>query len=187
MEEKKVASVADRVKELRRVKASELVPNPLNWRTHPQEQRDAMEGMLEEVGYAGALIARELSDGRLELLDGHLRAETTPDQEVPVLVVELNDEEAATLLALYDPLAAMAGKNRDILTTLLDEVETNNAALESTILDIVGRQTDEQIPSNDFTIPEAYQIVIDCNDEEHQRELFETLREQGLKCRVVTL
>jgi hypothetical protein len=27
--------IRDRIKELRRVKASELRPNPRNWRTHP--------------------------------------------------------------------------------------------------------------------------------------------------------
>jgi len=36
--------------------------------------------------YAAALIARETADGKLELIDGHLRAETTPDTVVPVLV-----------------------------------------------------------------------------------------------------
>ncbi len=34
--------IRDRIKELRRVKASELLPNPKNWRTHPTEQADAM-------------------------------------------------------------------------------------------------------------------------------------------------
>ena len=34
--------IRDRIKELRRVKASELLPHPKNWRTHPQEQADAM-------------------------------------------------------------------------------------------------------------------------------------------------
>jgi len=51
--------IRDRIKELRRVKASELAPNPKNWRTHPQEQQDALRGVLAEIGYADALIAAE--------------------------------------------------------------------------------------------------------------------------------
>ncbi len=31
--------IRDRIKELRRVKASELLPNPKNWRRHPKVQR----------------------------------------------------------------------------------------------------------------------------------------------------
>ena len=121
--------IRDRVKELRRVKAGLLRPNPQNWRTHPQAQQDALRGVLAEIGYAGALLARELPDGTLELLDGHLRAETTPEMEVPVLVVDLDDGEAAKLLALYDPLAGMAEVNQQAVAELLAEVETESDAL----------------------------------------------------------
>src|SRR3972149_5815743 len=77
--------IRDRIKELRRVRASDLKPNPRNWRTHPSGQQDALRGVLAEVGYADALLARELADGTLMLIDGHLRAEPTPDAVVPVL------------------------------------------------------------------------------------------------------
>ena len=63
--------IRDRIKELRRVPASELQPNPKNWRTHPQAQQDALRGVLAEVGYAGALLARETPEGGLMLIDGH--------------------------------------------------------------------------------------------------------------------
>ncbi|MGD0516411.1 MAG: ParB N-terminal domain-containing protein [Thermoguttaceae bacterium] len=123
--------IRDRIKELRRVRASELRPNPRNWRTHPQAQRDALCGVLAEVGYANALLARELPDGSLELIDGHLRAETTPDMEVPVLILDLNDSEAAKLLALHDPLAAMAEANDEMLAGLIADVETENDAVQA--------------------------------------------------------
>ncbi len=42
------------------------------------------------------------------LMDGHLRAETTADQLVPVLVLDANEAEANKLLATLDPLAGMA-------------------------------------------------------------------------------
>jgi len=70
--------IRDRIKELRRVRAKDLLPNPRNWRVHPKVQAAALRGLLAEVGYAGALLARELPDGKLQLIDGHLRAETTP-------------------------------------------------------------------------------------------------------------
>ena len=121
--------IRNRIKELRRVKASELLPSPRNWRSHPKAQRDALRGVLAEVGYADALIARELPDGRLELVDGHLRAETTPDTEVPVLITDLTDVEAAKVLATLDPLAAMAEADTDKLKSLLEEVQTENEAV----------------------------------------------------------
>jgi len=121
-------NIKDRIIDFRRVKASELRPNPKNWRTHPQSQREALQGILAEVGYVDALLARETPEG-LQLIDGHLRAEVTPDSEVPVLVVDLTDEEAAKVLATFDPLSAMAGASAEKLDELLREFETGNEAL----------------------------------------------------------
>src|SRR5882724_7079936 len=76
--------IRDRTRELRRIPAKDLLANPKNWRRHPKAQADALRGILTEIGYADALLARELPDGRLMLIDGHLRKDTTPDFEVPV-------------------------------------------------------------------------------------------------------
>ena len=119
--------VRDRIVELRRVPANELRPNPKNWRTHPKAQQEALRGILAEVGYADALLARETDEG-LQIIDGHLRAEVTPNQEVPVLVLDVTEEEADKLLATIDPLAALAGKDESLLRDLLDDIETDNEA-----------------------------------------------------------
>ena len=128
--------IRDRIKELRRVKASELVPNPKNWRTHPQVQQDALRGVLAEIGYADALLVRELPDGGLMLIDGHLRAETTPEQEVPVLVLDVDEVEADKILATVDPLAAMAEASKDKLDALLRDFDTNNEALQQMLTNL---------------------------------------------------
>lgn len=57
--------IKDRIKELRRVKASELLPCPRNWRAHPPEQADALRGVLAEIGWADAVLARETKDGHI--------------------------------------------------------------------------------------------------------------------------
>ena len=123
--------IRNRIKELRNVLASSLKPNPKNWRTHPQSQSQAMRGILDEIGYADSLIARELPDGSLMLIDGHLRAETTPDEMVPVQIVDLTEAEADKLLLSLDPLAAMAESNAAAMQQLCDDAETNNAALQA--------------------------------------------------------
>jgi len=121
--------IRDRIKELRRVRASDLRPNPRNWRTHPAAQLDALRGVLAEVGFAGAELARELPDGTLELIDGHARAEIAGDAEIPVLVLDVDEAEAAKLLATFDPLGAMAEADSGKLDALLREVQTQSPAL----------------------------------------------------------
>lgn len=120
--------IKDRIRELRRVPAKELLPNPRNWRTHSLRQREALQGVLAELGYCDALLARETPEG-LMLLDGHLRAETTPDHEVPVLVLDVTEEEGNKLLATLDPLAALAGADQEKLDELLAGVSTANSAV----------------------------------------------------------
>jgi DNA modification methylase len=134
--------IRDRIKELRRVPARELLPNPKNWRTHPPAQQDALKGLLAELGYCDATIARELADGQLQLIDGHLRCETTPDMEVPVLVLDVTETEADMLLVTLDPLACLAEANRETLTSLLASVETDSTAVQALLDDLaVGELT----------------------------------------------
>jgi hypothetical protein len=129
----------DRVVELRRVPARSLKKNPKNWRLHPEEQRSALHGMLSDIGYAGAIIVRELPAGELEILDGHLREELSGDDVVPVLVVDLNDAETARFLATYDPLSGLAEIDAAALGALLDEVAPDlldNADLRKMLADL---------------------------------------------------
>jgi len=123
-------NIRNRVKELRHVPASDLRPNPKNWRTHPTAQRDALRGILAEVGMADAVLARELEDGSLMLIDGHLRAETLGDGDVPVLVLDVNEAEADKLLATLDPLAAMAETDAGKLDELLRTFNSSSEALQ---------------------------------------------------------
>jgi DNA modification methylase len=147
----------DRVKEFRRVPASQLKANPKNWREHPPEQQRAMQGVLDEVGIAGALLARETPDG-LELIDGHLRTEMADDTEWPVLVLDVDENEADVLLASVDPIGALAKTNADQLASLLGQIETENADLDSLLSEleksiptqIADGETDpDDIPTDD--------------------------------------
>jgi ParB-like chromosome segregation protein Spo0J len=181
--------IRDRIKELRRVRASDLRPNPRNWRTHPDAQRDVLKGLLAEVGYAGALLARETEDGGLELIDGHLRAETTPEQLVPVLVLDVTADEAAKILATHDPLAGMALADVDQLQALLADVRTESPAVQG-LLDGLARGRPASPgtgPPAEVEVPEAWQVVVECQSEEEQRRLYERLSGEGLRCRVLTL
>ena len=117
--------IRDRIVGLRRVRADKLLPNPKNWRRHPKAQGEALKGLLQEIGYADALLARETPDG-LMLIDGHLRAETTPKTKVPVLVLDLDEAEADKLLLTLDPLAAMAEMDGAATQALLEGVQTES-------------------------------------------------------------
>ena len=140
--------IRDRIKELRRVAAGELKPNPRNWRQHPEAQEAALRGVLGEIGYADALLARELPDGTLELIDGHLRAGLDPAQKVPVLILDLDEAEATKLLAVHDPLAAMAEVDEEAMGKLLAEIATESEGLQAMLDELADKpQFDPAPPS----------------------------------------
>jgi DNA modification methylase len=147
--------IRDRIRELRRVPARELLPNPKNWRRHPKAQADALRGLLAEVGYADALLVKELADGRLMLIDGHLRRETTPDAQVPVLVLDVTDEEADKILLTLDPLAAMAESDAERVKALIETVGTNSEAVEELLRSTAGEQLWQRLHPEEFVEPPA--------------------------------
>lgn len=178
--------IKDRIKELRRVTASELIPNPKNWRTHPQAQSDALKGILSEVGIAGAVLARELDDGSLMLIDGHLRAETIGAGEVPVLILDVTESEADKLLASLDPLGAMAGSNAQALDVLLREVQTGSQGLAKMLSDLAESAgvIEKEIKKESVPIADqVFNIIVICQNEKEQGELLLKLSEEGHECR----
>lgn len=185
--------IRDRIKDFRRVRASDLRPNPRNWRTHPPAQQDALRGLLADVGYADALLTRELEDGTLMLIDGHLRAETTPDAIVPVLVLDVDEEEAGKILLTLDPLAGLATTDDTQLQLLLSEVETTNESVRQFMDDIARKYAaNDPLPLDvhnrpEIVVPQSYQVVVECRDEDDQQNIYERMRSEGYRCRVLTL
>jgi hypothetical protein len=99
------ASIRYRIREFRRIQAKELLDNDGNPRRHPQAQRDALRGILEQVGIAAALVAyqSDRNGGKLTLVDGQLSKQDF-DLDWPTLVLDVNDEEADLLLATRRPI-----------------------------------------------------------------------------------
>ena len=108
-----------------------------------------MRGVLEDIGFADAMIARETPDG-LELIDGHLRQEVMGDQPVPVLIVDVTEEEADKMLLTYDPLAMMAQADQDQLLNLLHDTQFADKAVNDMLEALANG---ERLPMPDLTEP----------------------------------
>jgi len=117
-----MSEIRNRIRELRQVRAGELQANPANFREHGEYQTKVLQSVLDRIGYADALLAREDEAGVLWLIDGHLRASLDPEQMLPVLVLDVTAEEADELLATIDPIAALATINGEKLTALTESI-----------------------------------------------------------------
>jgi len=182
-----------RIKAHRRVRAGDLVPHELNPRIHSDTQRNALRDLYERIGFARSLLAYELPDGRLKLIDGHLRASTTPDEEVDVEILDVNDTEARALLLSLDPLAALADYNDENLDKLREITESDSPHLtglwkslqsaEAATKQALDDAADAEPPE---PVPEKFAVLVECYDERHQLAVFRRLKSEGLSCKVIT-
>lgn len=166
-----------------RVRAGDLVPHELNPRVHSEAQRRALQMLYDEIGFARSVLAYPLADGRLKLIDGHLRASMDPEQELEVEVIDVNDAEARALLLAIDPLAQLAGYESETLDKLLETVKRESAAVKSLwqVLQEASDRTRRTLKDREAP-PEQFFVLIECEDETHQRELLERFQAEGLKC-----
>ena len=128
-----------RIKEYTVIKASLLAPNPKNYRVHPSRQALALRKVLENVGYADAIKVVENHGEDKEkypykIIDGHLRTGLAEDSDVPVLILDLNEEESDVVTATFDPIGTMAKTNTEILQSITKEMTDKNQELVSNVL-----------------------------------------------------
>jgi hypothetical protein len=148
----------------------------------------APEVASAEVRCASPLLAYELPDGRLKLID-RLLTSLDPDQEVTVEVLAVTEEEARVLVLTFDPLVALVEYDDAVLIELL-------ASDSEVLADFWSRDTepnhrDEQElqdalaeGSASSTKPPArpWLLLIECADEVAQQALLARFQSEGLRC-----
>jgi hypothetical protein len=182
--------IRNRIKSHRRVRAGDLVPHELNPRRHNDAQRDTLLALYAAVGFARSLLAYELPDGRLKLIDGHLRQSMDPDMEVDVEILDVDDAEARALLLSLDPLAQLADYDVQALERLQQLTPTDSDALANLWASIAqaNADTDESLKEAHAAKPERdvreqFLILVECEDEQQQVELLQRFQGEGLTCK----
>ena len=139
--------IKDRIKELRRVPANSLLSHPDNWRVHPENQSNALQGLFDQIGIADAVLAYENDDKELMLIDGHLRTDLLGEEMIAVLITYLNEDEAKLILATHDPITELASQNDETLKRLLDNIEDSENVNLQRLLDDLKESAYEWNPN----------------------------------------
>jgi DNA modification methylase len=116
----------------------QLLANPENFRRHPKPQQEALEAALSELGWIQRVIVNERTG---HIIDGHLRVELAlrrDEPEVPVLYVDLTENEERIALATLDPISGLAYHDEQQLEELLAAITTDNDELAA-FLDSLGK------------------------------------------------
>ena len=153
--------------------AVQFMANPSNWRIHPKAQRQALTGVLDEVGWVQSVIVNRTTG---HVVDGHARIEEAlkmgDETPVPFVEVELTEDEEAKILATIDPISSMAATDKAQLDALLHAVRTDNEALQNLMSDLAkhnGLLLDEELEKVDGEIiplpDKAFDMVFPSDNE----------------------
>lgn len=170
-----------------------MLAHPSNWRLHPKNQQDALSGVLNEIGWIQSVIVNQRTGF---VIDGHLRvalAISHREPEIPVVYVDLSDEEEALALASIDPISAMAATDKELLDSLLRDVSSADAGVMAMLSDLAEKNGlgsgpepgDDNLDPGDDRYKEQYGVIIVATSESEQQRIYEELTEQGYTCRVV--
>lgn len=111
-------------------RADQLLANPRNWRIHPKEQQDVLNSVLDTVGWVQQVVVNQRTGF---VVDGHLRAALAishGEESVPVVYVDLTEEEEAVVLTTFDPIGQMAERDDAKLRDLLSSVSAEGAVAD---------------------------------------------------------
>lgn len=154
------------------VDPNDLVENPANWRQHPLTQRRALDKVLRSIGWVDS-VKVNVNTGRM--VDGHLRVDVAKENKetaVPVVYLDLTEEEEKLMLATLDPIGALADTNQEMFQKLVSELKSaddiiaetaTSAELSSILLEIEEGKTDpykEWTGMPEYTDPGHYMKII---------------------------
>lgn len=145
------------------VPTESILGNEANWRIHPKTQTDALNGVLKEIGVVQNILINQRTSEQWPsgdrhvstMIDGHARtllALREGQETLPATYVDLTPAEEAEIMAVLDPIAALAGADREKLASLLADVHSGEAAvmamleglaIEHKLIPGAGRNGDE--------------------------------------------
>lgn len=172
--------IRDRIIDLERIPAKDLLTNPKNWRTHPPEQIAALKQSLERIGFAGAELAYLGPNGERILIDGHSRKGIVGDAVIPVLVTDLTEAEASELLATFDPIGGMAGVDETKLNELLKEIDLDGP-LKAMMDELVGKAEESEQKPTPLDLSPRYAVMVQVPDESTQKQLMQQADAAGFE------
>lgn len=187
-------SLRSRIKELKDLPARNILGAPWNYRTHPENQQEAIAASLGEIGFYDPLKVFRTDDMPVDcfmLVDGHARQELIsdrigPNTMIPCIITDLDEVEAKRALLTHDALGAMANSDKDKLDALLRTMETESQDMADMLEDLAKKagcawadESKQESTADSTPIPEKFSILIECQNEAQQAEMLARLSDEA--------
>jgi len=172
-----------------RVRVDSLIPYARNARTHSDEQVAKIAASIREFGFNNPILLRDDNT----IIAGHgrvLAARKLGIEEVPCIYLSHLTETQARAYTLADnQLANLAGWDSELLSLELEELGA--AGVDPGLLGFApgdlpkGPLGDGEGAEPEINYKEHYAVLVECENESHQSEVYDALLEQGYTVKVL--
>lgn len=174
---------------IRKVKISDLLPDPENVRKHDEKNLDAIKSSLDKFGQRKPIVVARSSDDRLVVIAGNgtLQAAKALGWN-EIAVVDIPDGWTADQIKAFaiadNRSAELASWDDQLLASSLIELD----AVGWDIKDLGFESLSPLVESKgEVKFPEKFQLIVDCDSAELQQVLLDQLNAEGYKVRTQNL
>lgn len=182
--------------ELVYIETAKLIPYANNTRTHSKEQVKQIASSINEFGFTNPVLI----DGNNGIIAGHGRvmaSELLQIKEVPCIILDgLTETQKKAYIIADNKLALNAGWDEELLKLEIEALQEMNFDIDllgfnedelRNIFDDLIQEDYEESNLKEQDYKEKFEIIIECESELQQEELFYNLTNEGYKCRVQSL
>jgi ParB-like chromosome segregation protein Spo0J len=151
------------------------------------DQQEQIWRSLQKYGWAYPIVTNK--DGMY--VDGETRGQICLQHGeffAPVLRLPVTDVDRRMLRQILNKLRGKHNKELDAAEymRIIEQGEKDNL---KALLASVGEKLPQDLFEREFSvsIPATYEIIVECKDEANQRSIFEKLKSEGYKLRILTL
>jgi ParB-like chromosome segregation protein Spo0J len=166
----------------------ELTPSERNAKLHPREQIEEIKQSVIDNGFNDPIAV--WGENNL-IVEGHGRWIACKElgfKEVECIRLDhLTEEQRRAYTLTHNKLTMNSGFDEELLELELEE-------LQEIGVDVIGFELDEETPEEkpereDLSekVKAVFEVIVECEDEFQQEEIYNRLTEEGLTCRVLTL
>jgi ParB-like chromosome segregation protein Spo0J len=190
--ERRKSAMSDLEKEIpipmsERVKISDLKFDQDNPNRMSLAQLDRLKASIKRWGD----IVPVVTNSELLVADGQQRVTAMKElgmTECSVICLPVKDVDRRLLRQVLNKLRGKHNKELDTAEYLriIEQGETDEL---KALLASVGERLPIEVDDRDisFSVPGTYEIIVECKDEADQKQIFEKLRLEGYKLRILTL
>lgn len=170
------------LEDLRFLKSDENNPN----RTTVKQQEQIWSS-LQKYGWTYPIVTNK--DGIYA--DGEQRAYVCLDHGeffAPVLRLPVSDVDRRLLRQILNKLKGKHNKELDAAEYVRIMQQGEKGCLKA-LLESVGEKLSQELIERELSvsIPATYEIIVECKDEAHQKQVFNKLKAEGYRLRILTL